>query len=46
MMQNSIRSIKKIMGLLAVVSLLIIFNDVAINLVDKIAVPLTSRVKP
>ena len=45
-MQNLRKGIKKIMGLLAVVSLLIIFNDVAINLVDKIAVPLTSRVKP
>ena len=34
------------MGLLIVVSLLIIFKDIAISLVDKIIVPITSRVKP
>ena len=45
-MQNLRKGIKKVMGLLAVESLLIIFNDVAITLVDKIAIPITNGVKP
>lgn len=45
MTQDYRKLIKRIAGLLAGVSLLIIFKDVAILLVDKIIVPFTSRVK-
>lgn len=38
--------IKRLAGLLALVSLLIIFKDVAITLVDKTVLPITSRVRP
>ena len=37
--------IKRIMGLLAVVSLLIVFRDVVFSLMDEIVVPITSKVK-
>lgn len=40
------RIIKRLTGLLAVFSLLVIFKDFAIALVDKVIVPITSRVKP
>lgn len=46
MTQNKRRIIKKLMALLAVFSLMMIFKDVAITLVDNAIVPITSRVKP
>lgn len=46
MMQSKRGIIKKLMALFAVLSLLIIFKDVAIALVDKVIVPITSKVSP
>ena len=45
MTQDYRKIIKRIAGFLALVSLLIIFMDVIITLVDKVIVPFTSRVK-
>lgn len=45
MTQHRRMIIKRIMGLLAVVSLLIVFRDAVFSLMDEIVVPVTSKVK-